>query len=60
MADQEEQSEEVRKMFVGGITAETTTEELTEYFAKYGEVDNSVILKKKHPRLCKMMNQWKF
>jgi len=43
-----EQSEEVRKMFVGGITSETTEAELKTYFGKYGAIEEGgvVILKK--------------
>ena len=34
-----------RKLFVGGLSQDTTEAELTEYFSKYGEVE-AVNLKK--------------
>lgn len=32
-----------RKMFIGGLSWETTVEEMKEYFAKYGDVKDAVI-----------------
>ncbi|KAG8943796.1 hypothetical protein FRC04_002490 [Tulasnella sp. 424] len=34
-----------RKMFVGGLNWETTTESLTNYFSKFGEVDACTIMR---------------
>lgn len=41
------------KIFIGGLTWETTTEMLTNHFKKYGEITDSVIMKNRttgHPR----------
>lgn len=41
------------KIFIGGLSWETTTEKLVEHFEKYGEITDSVIMKDRgtgHPR----------
>ncbi|KAJ7550257.1 hypothetical protein O6H91_07G091100 [Diphasiastrum complanatum] len=41
------------KIFIGGLSRETTTEKLTNHFKKYGEITDSVIMKDRgsgHPR----------
>lgn len=35
------------KLFIGGISWDTTEEKLTEYFGKYGEVVQTVIMRDK-------------
>lgn len=39
------QSEELRKLFVGGLARTTTEETYKEYFGQYGEIVDSVILR---------------
>ncbi|XP_035221969.1 heterogeneous nuclear ribonucleoprotein 27C-like isoform X1 [Stegodyphus dumicola] len=41
----ENQSEEAGKIFVGGLSWETTQEKLQEYFSRYGEVVDCVVMK---------------
>lgn len=36
------------KLFVGGVSWETTEEAFTNYFSKYGEITDSVIMRDKH------------
>lgn len=38
------------KIFVGGVSWETTEEMFTKHFEKYGEIVDSVIMKEKHTR----------
>lgn len=40
--NEEEQS---RKLFIGGISFETTDDSLNEYFAKYGQITDCVVIK---------------
>ena len=34
-----------RKMFIGGLSWQTTTEGLKEYFAKFGEIGEAMVMK---------------
>lgn len=38
---------DVGKLFIGGISWETTEEKLKEYFGKYGDVSQTVIMRDK-------------
>ncbi|XP_042503104.1 RNA-binding protein 1-like [Macadamia integrifolia] len=41
------------KIFIGGLAKETTSEQFTTYFGKYGEITDSVVMKDRrtgHPR----------
>ncbi|GFQ70029.1 heterogeneous nuclear ribonucleoprotein 27C [Trichonephila clavata] len=42
---EEAQSEEAGKIFVGGLSWETTQEKLQEYFSRFGEVVDCVVMK---------------
>ncbi|CAG0906301.1 unnamed protein product, partial [Cyprideis torosa] len=39
------ESEQLRKLFVGGLDFRTTDDTLKEYFAKYGEISDVVVMK---------------
>lgn len=41
----DENSETYRKLFIGGLSYETTDEGLKKYFEKYGEIVDSVVMK---------------
>lgn len=42
------EEEQSRKLFIGGMSLETTDESLTKYFEKYGNVVDSVVIKDKN------------
>jgi len=41
----EEEEEEPTKIFVGGLSWQTTTESLTEYFKRFGEIKEGMVMK---------------
>jgi len=41
--DDEDEDDDDRKVFVGGLSWETTPKDLREYFEKYGEVENATL-----------------
>jgi RNA recognition motif-containing protein len=44
-SDQGEESEKFRKLFIGGLSYDTTDDELKEYFEKWGEVVDCIVMK---------------
>ncbi|KAG8184875.1 hypothetical protein JTE90_016986 [Oedothorax gibbosus] len=45
MVEDDSKNDEAGKIFVGGLSWETTQEKLEEYFSQYGEVVDSVVMK---------------
>ena len=45
VASEPEEAENLRKIFTGGLNRETTDDEMKEYFGKFGEITDCVILK---------------
>ena len=43
-------TEQFRKLFVGGLHQDTTEETLREYFERWGEVVDSVVMKDPHTK----------
>jgi len=43
-------SEQFRKLFVGGLHFETNEETLKEYFERWGEVVDSVVMRDPHSK----------
>jgi len=41
--EDDDEDEDERKVFVGGLSWETTKDDLKEYFEKYGEVENTML-----------------
>ena len=40
-----QEEEQLRKLFVGGISFDTTDEAMNEYFARYGTITDCVVIK---------------
>uniref|UniRef100_F6Z145 RRM domain-containing protein n=1 Tax=Ciona intestinalis TaxID=7719 RepID=F6Z145_CIOIN len=39
------EEEQLRKLFIGGISYETTDESMNDYFSKYGKIEDCVVIK---------------
>ena len=44
---QQQEPEQVRKLFLGGLSSDTSEEDIREYFGKYGEITNAVVIRDK-------------
>ena len=47
-----------RKMFIGGLSWQTTTEGLKEYFAKFGEIGEAMVMKDPTTRRSRYKNRF--
>jgi RNA recognition motif-containing protein len=48
--ERDSNDEQFRKLFVGGLHQDTTEETLKEYFGRWGEVIDSVVMKDPHTK----------
>ena len=47
MAEAKEQERRSRKLFIGGVSFSTNDEDFFKYFAKYGELEDCVLIREK-------------